>query len=83
MTPDQMLMEALENQARQTMLNQALYRIIEQNGGSVSFPLDLLNGNGMGGVVVEVNGKTETVTLSTASDEEVEAYAESFSEDKH
>ena len=83
MSLDQMLMEALENQARQTMLNQALFRIIEQNGGSASFPLSMLNDEGMGGVIIEVNTKTETVTLKTASSEEANAFVESLGEDKH
>lgn len=77
------LMQHLENQARQTLLNQALFRLIEQSNGSVTLPMSVLNSEGMGGVVVEVDPKAETVTLKSVNCEQAQAYEQSQFEEKH
>lgn len=77
------LMLHLENQALQTLLNQALCCLIEQSEGSVTFPLTTLSSEGSDGVIVEVNLEKQTVTLKTADAEQVQAYQESFTEEKH
>lgn len=43
MDPADALMQHLENQARQTLLNQALFRLIERRDGSVALPLTALS----------------------------------------
>lgn len=80
-----MIAQHLENQARQQLLNQALYHIIDQTEDkSVVVPFSVLeDGGNMGGVSVEVNYEEKTVTLKTVTMEAAEAMVESFHEEHH
>lgn len=82
---EQMLAEALENQARQQMLNQALFYILEQSEGQqVVIPMSVLrDGSRMGGVKVEVDPKAETITLVPVSMEAAQAMAEAPYQEHH
>lgn len=82
---EQMLAEALENQARQQMLNQALFYILEQSEGQqVVIPMSVLRDGGrMGGVKVEVDPKAETITLVPISMGTVQAMAEAPYQEHH
>ena len=71
--------EALERQARQQMLNQALYHLVEKAGGSVTVPISVLADRSMGGIAMEVNPQEGTVKLSAITQEAVEAFVEKVS----
>lgn len=79
----EMVAARVEEMARQQLLNQALFRIVEQNGGSMSLPLDVFDGKGMGGIIVEVNLKEKSLTLKTADEATAKAYAESIGREHH
>jgi len=73
----------VEEVSRQEILNVALFRIVNQQGGSVTLPFDVVNADGMGGIGVEVNPATKTVTFSTVTAEQAEAMQESETTEKH
>lgn len=79
------LMQHLEDQARQQMLNQALFYILEQSEGQqVVIPMSVLRDSGrMGGVKVEVDPKAETITLVPVSMETAQAMAEAPYREHH
>lgn len=80
-----MLAEELENQARQQLMNQALFHMLEQSEGQqVVIPMKVLREGGrMGGVKVEVDPKAETITLIPVSMEAAQAMAESVYQEQH
>lgn len=80
-----MLDEALENQARQQLLNQALFHMLEQSEGQqVVIPMKVLREGGhMGGIIAEVDLKAETITLIPVSMEVVQAMEESVNQEQH
>mgnify|MGYP004446450573 CR=1 FL=1 len=76
------LAEALEHQARVMLLQQSLYRLIEQHGGSVELPFaEVMDGSGMGGVAIEVNGETGMIKLTAMDEATCDAFQESLKRD--
>lgn len=79
----EMIADHLERQARQQMLNQALFRLIADNGGEVTLSLEVMKGEDMGGVVIEVDPRAGTLTLKSMTMQQAEALEQSVSCDHH
>lgn len=68
--------EELEEQGRQMIMNQSLYRILEDNGGSIELDFNrVMNSKDMGGISIEIrsNGK---LLLSALEPQTCEAFKE-------
>lgn len=72
-------MEQLEEFARQMLMNQALYRIIEQRGGSIELSLaKVMKSDDMGGISIEVR-PDGTCKLTALEPETCAAFQEALS----
>jgi hypothetical protein len=75
--------ESLERQARRQVLNYALYQLITDNGGEVSFPLSVMEGKDMGGMGIIVDPKAGTLTLKAINVEQMQGLEESKNCEHH
>lgn len=76
------LLELFEQQARQSLLNQALFSLITKEGGKVELPLDqVMDWKDMGGVAIEVDAKEGVLRLTAMDDETTKAFQESLREE--
>ena len=73
------------NEFRQTLLNMILFHLIIKEGKELTFPIReiMAKSASTGGIVVEIDRDTETVTINIATVEEADAIIQSQYHDQH
>lgn len=74
---------SLENAARQSIINFALFKLLEQNGGSAELKFSELDPCSHNGLAVKIDTEKQLVTIETIQPEAMQALIQSNNEVKH